>query len=190
MFFKKKLPIQKPIVVPTPSPAWPEPDRSTQELAIRICRWQYNVTPTRRVQYDETWSFSFEGQGITPPLDGVPAIGSIEVLEPSDSIGVLEDQWKVVPEKLEGYCFLMESDAPILDPDVAIHLLCKSSALDSIYRAFNIAAISQAPDFLIKMLVDCPNNSTNNFWEEQWRHEWLRILRWQLFAGARVRLES
>jgi hypothetical protein len=131
--------------------------------------------------------FQFEGTTKTSPLEDAVISGSIEVSEPGEILRGMSDHWRDVPVEMEGYTQPIEPVEPGMAPSLGINLLCQSSALDSIYRAFMVGASSRTGGLSIEITVDCPNNKGGDFWYNNWRTEWLRVVSWKLFASADLR---
>ena len=133
--------------------------------------------------------FQFEANTKTAPIEDAIVTGTIEVVEPGEVLSGMSDHWTNVPSRMEGYTQPIESSAPGMAPDLAVALLCQSSALDSIHRAFLVGASSRSGGISIEITVDCPNNTGGDFWYNKWRTEWLRVASWKLFAGAKLQSE-
>jgi len=128
--------------------------------------------------------FQFEGSTKTAPIEDAIVNGTIEVAEAGEVQNGMSDHWTQLPAQMEGYTHPIESTAPGIAPGLGITLLCQSSALDSVYRAFSVGASSRSGGLSIELIVDCPNNSGGEFWYSNWRAEWLRVVSWKLFARA------
>ena len=184
MLFKKS---------PPPAPTvprrytWEKPDRAVQSLWISVADWQYKVFPSRQSQRFGSWMFQFEGNGRTDPLKDLIVTGSIEVLDRGETPGMLSDRWASVPDNVEGYAFFMDSNDSSILPSVGVTLYCQEAALDWVYRAFSTASSSRSGGLGIELKLDCPNNQGGDFWHDQWQGEWLRVVSWQLYAGAQLR---
>lgn len=183
--FSKKAPTPAPCVPRTF--AWEEADCKVQSLWISVVDWQYKVFPSRRSSGFGRWMFQFEGNCRTDPLKDIVVAGSVEVLDPGETLGMLSDHWKSVPDDVEGYASFIESNDRSRSPNIGLTLYCQQSALDWIYRAFSTASCSREGGLGIELKLDCPNNEGGPFWHDQWQRECLRVISWELYAGAQLR---
>ena len=170
--------------------AWEQVDRQTQSLWVTVGDWQYKVFPNRQSKSFGNWLFQFEGVCRTTPLRDLVAVGEVETLDRDETPGMLSDRWRSVPDSVEGYASLMESDDPIVPASFGVTLYCQESALDWIYRAFTTGAGSRSGAVSLELTLDCPNNQGGAFWEEQWRTECLRVVSWKVFAGAQLNTQK
>jgi hypothetical protein len=171
---------------PSEPEAWADLDRKTQRIHLAVRDWQYQLSPSL---YDrkEKFTFSFEGMCTSVPLKGAIVTGEVEILDPPEPPRMLTDQWRTVPDEVEGYCFLDGDRGSDFVSSIGLTLYCRPSSLDWIHRAFAIGAQSRSGVISIELLVDCPNNQGGDFWKDRWRHEWLRIAGWHLYSGANLR---
>jgi hypothetical protein len=130
--------------------------------------------------------FQFDGRSTTDTVKGLAVTGEVEILEAGESLGMFEDHWKSVPDSVEGYLFLMDDESRARDPGIALTLYCLPGAMDYVFKAFQVAAQSRDGGLGIELVLDCPNNTGEDFWREAWRKEWLRVCSWKLFSGAQL----
>lgn len=187
MFFKPR-PTADSMARPVPRTwSWPEPSLPTQTLWVSVSQWDYKVFPSLRGREIGSWLFQFEGTCARPPLEHLVAAGEIEVLEADDVLGMLSDHWKNVPEHVEGYGFLTSVGDRTVQPTLGFTLYCKPLALDWIYRAFSVGSAAIKGGVGLKIDIDCPNNPGGDFWNEQWRSEWWRVVSWEIYASSQLR---
>jgi hypothetical protein len=165
---------------------WPHLHQPEQTLWLNIKKWDYKVFPSLRGSQFGSWMFQFEGICNDSPLANLVVTGDIEVLDDGIPPGMLSDHWENVPENVEGYGFLVSVGDASVPSSVGFTLYCKPSALEWIYRAFMVAGSGVKGGVSLKLNIDCPNYRGGDFWVEQWRSEWWRVVSWQLYAASQI----
>lgn len=183
MFFKKSQIPQKTIL---PNYAWQKVDAKQQNMWINVIDWQFKVFPLLKGNTFGTFIFQFEGTAKMDLQFDIGVGGDIEIRDSTELPGMFSDHWSNVPDHIEGYCFFMKSDDPTISPSFAVTLYCKESAIDWICRAFSIG-MSNKGAVGIELQIDCPNQNHGDFWQDQWKDEWLRVTSWKIFSSAQLR---
>lgn len=166
---------------------WPEPSKLSQKCWIGVSEWSYKVFPS---MVGQSWGdslFQFEGRTSIGNLKGLAVTGEIEVRDPEYMPGMLSDHWKNVPSSVEGFAFLMhEPKDPPESAIVAVHLYCKQEAIDRLHRAFAVGLGSPHGGIGVEVTISFPDPMDPDFWRDRWRSEWLQVVSWKVFAGARL----
>jgi len=173
--------------------SWRNVSDTTQSLWVNVKQWDYKVFPTLHGVKFGDWIFQFGGVcSRNTPLKGLKVTGEIEILESDEIPGgeaALEEHWENVPEHVEGYGRLVSIGDKTVAPFVGITLYCKASAFDWIYRAFAAGAFGTRSGVGIEIKIDCPNNHGGDFWREQWRSEWWRVVSWGIYANTEFTID-
>ncbi|MBX3618079.1 hypothetical protein [Nitrosomonas sp.] len=178
MSFRKPPPPQK---AEPPTYAWQKVDAKRQRMWINVKSWQFKVFPY--LPGNEFCTFMFQKIDLR---NDIAAVGEVETQDSAEPPGMLSDHWSNVPDRVEGFCFFMKSDDPTIPPSFAVTLYCKESAIDWVCRAFSLGTSSKGA-VGVELEIDCPNQSQEDFWPDQWKYEWLRVISWKVFSGAEFR---
>jgi len=194
MNFNKKLNIESGDRPKYSAQSWPDVSDTTQSLWVNVKQWDYKVFPTLHGTKFGTWYFLLGGVcSRTTPLKGLKVTAEIKVPESYETPGGpadLGEHWENVPEHVEGYGHLISNEDKSVAPFVGLTLYCKASALDWIYRAFAAGASGARGGVGIEIKIDCPNNRGGDFWKEQWRSEWWRVVSWEIYAGTEFMIDG
>lgn len=186
MFFSKK-PVNENIKS-EPLLEWEKYSQTHQSLWVSVSRWDYKVFPSTKGSEFGSWLFQFEGRTNLGAAKGLTVAGGIEVIEPGEEHGMLQDHWKNPPNSIEGYgCLMHEKHDPVFMASFGFTLLCKQEALDWLYKAFMCGFASQNGGIGLEIGITFPDEMGEDFWKDRWRDEWWQVTNWKVFAGAGVR---
>jgi len=180
----------------TKSLEWASTESKQQTLHIQPTNWDYKVFPYMSQQdhlYEGDFGdvmFQFEGVARINQNTRLSVVGTIETLEPKQEIGKLRDHWNNVPENYQGYAFLWNEDNSISQAFIGLTLLCRSSAIEHLYKAFMVGFSTPNGGLGIEVNLTYPDEISSDFWASEWQSKWLSVTGWDVYSGSSRELET
>lgn len=172
---------------------WDSVSAKQQTLLIKPSSWRYSVFPYMSeddYMYEGEYGdliFSFEGEANINSSTKLAITASIKTLEPKEKIGKLHDRWNNVPDDYQGYAHLhSEEYEPPLTNCIGLTLLCRKEAIIPLYRAFMCGFNNVKGTVGVKITLGYPDETGNDFWDEEWRDKWLEIKQWGVDSGSEM----
>jgi hypothetical protein len=186
MFSRKNKPAA-PVSVPTgPTRKWSNLDSKYQPISMDVKQFEYTVKPRIKCDGLPSGKCGFQGICRTKGFEGVLVLGELNSCEANDLPRGLVDYWKNVPELIDGYANLVNSDPKeFYHSFFSFTLYCREPSFFSIIDMFSRGISSARNGVQLNAHLLHPDHfGQANYWDTDWRtHTW-QVMFWEAVDGA------